>query len=342
MSALLPDPLRFTARAVEGLGGLVDPHGERMSALLPPEAARALGVPEVAELTLHGDAGAIACGIGSPLLDALVERARAAAPVAAVRLPGPAPSASALQTLAAAYTIRNGVATIGAVGASEAWYARVALKWQVEADERHEGTLLVAVHPEDGALPSAELATRADGEAITPGASSLRLGAWLSRLIPGTVGPATASLLAMTARRHRRDHERIAAYYGELIAESRRPKRRVDPAAIAAKVQHLTSERDSRLADLGHRYGARASVRVAGVLWVRVAVGTVTLLARRRKGQREIALRMPGGTRAFDRLPCDACAGWLTRPALCDDRLHLLCEACAPEISGRPRCRACG
>ncbi|WP_437654019.1 hypothetical protein [Sorangium sp. So ce1182] len=30
-----------------------------------------------------------------------------------------------------------------------------------------------------------------------------------------------------------------------------------------------------------------------------------------------------------------------SRPAACDDRIHLLCEACAPNAQGRIACPAC-
>ena len=49
---------------------------------------------------------------------------------------------------------------------------------------------------------------------------------------------------------------------------------------------------------------------------------------------------------SFERLegvpPCEGCPGTTERPALCDERLHVLCETCVPLASGRPRCLACG
>ena len=104
MSELLPDPLRFTARAMVGLGGLVEAHPERLVALLPEEVARALALAEANELALEADATAVACGIGSPLLETLVERARREVPVAAVGLVGAAPADSAVRSLASTPT----------------------------------------------------------------------------------------------------------------------------------------------------------------------------------------------------------------------------------------------
>jgi hypothetical protein len=38
---------------------------------------------------------------------------------------------------------------------------------------------------------------------------------------------------------------------------------------------------------------------------------------------------------------CAGCGGATDQPAACDDRLHMLCEACAPQVQGRLSCRAC-
>jgi hypothetical protein len=68
----------------------------------------------------------------------------------------------------------------------------------------------------------------------------------------------------------------------------------------------------------------------------------VRLRVRRRKGERELLLRLPAGAHGFDRLACEGCAGTTERPALCDEQLHILCETCVPQATGRPKCPACG
>jgi hypothetical protein len=62
---------------------------------------------------------------------------------------------------------------------------------------------------------------------------------------------------------------------------------------------------------------------------------------RRRKGARDITARLPAGASRPDALACDGCPDVTTRPVLCDDRLHILCERCAPSAQGRPRCPTC-
>lgn len=345
---VLPDPVHFTARALDGLGGLVEAHDGSLTAVLPRDVSRSLALPEEVELNERGGPGVIACGIGSPLLEALVERGRAAVPVAAIRLGAAAVSDGQARSLGAAWTLRNGVTAVTASALAEATYAHVALAWTVEADERHEGLLSVTIAADHGGIPGDGFVARCrveDNEAtpaVAPPFDPARLSAWITRLTTLRIPRPVAPVIAVAARRQHRDHERIAGYYGTMITEAKRPKRRVDAAAIEAKVRHLIAERDSRLADLAHRYTARVRVRVAGVLFIRTQVRTVTLRARRRRGERDLVLHLPPGTRSFDQLPCDGCEGWLAQPLLCDDKLHVLCTRCAPESTGRPRCPACG
>jgi hypothetical protein len=67
----------------------------------------------------------------------------------------------------------------------------------------------------------------------------------------------------------------------------------------------------------------------------------IRIRLRRRKGEREIALHVPPHARTPDALACVACSGTTRAPLLCDDALHVLCETCAPDAGGRPRCPAC-
>lgn len=67
----------------------------------------------------------------------------------------------------------------------------------------------------------------------------------------------------------------------------------------------------------------------------------IVLQVRRRKQERDLVVHLPATTSALDRLPCAACPHSTARPAVCDDALHVLCEACLPQPQGRPSCPAC-
>jgi hypothetical protein len=85
----------------------------------------------------------------------------------------------------------------------------------------------------------------------------------------------------------------------------------------------------------------RVSLEPLAVVTFVVPAVTVRLRVRRRKREGEMALRLPAGASCLDRVTCAGCGTPTGRPALCDDRLHALCEACVPQIQGRPECAAC-
>jgi hypothetical protein len=346
----VPDALAFTVRALARRGALLEAGEaeEEVLALLPPELSRELGLAEEVRLSAVGEGDAVACGLGTPLLEAVVGEARREVPVAAARVREPAPKAGHARRLAERYVVRNGVAEVLEASAGEGTYLVAWLAYVADADERHEGVVTVAVHAQDGAVPDEGFlsACEVDSEGgLAPWPRPVEVpGAerWLVRYAPEMVLRALRGVRAATARRHARDHERMAEYYAAMVAEARAPRRRVDAAAVEAKVRHLQAERDSKLRDLAERFTLRVHTRLAAALWAVAPVVHVRLRVRRRKGERELPLRLPAGAHGFDRLACEGCAGTTERPALCDEQLHILCETCVPQATGRPKCPACG
>jgi hypothetical protein len=345
----VPDPLAFTARALERRGALLEEEeGGEVLALLPMGLSRELGLAEEVRLSAQGRQDAVACGLGTPLLETVVGEARREVPVASARwVREPAPKTGHARSLAERYVIRNGVAEVLEVAGGEATYLVAWLAYVAEADERHEGMVAMGVHAQDGSVPD---------EGFVSGCDAGAEGAWVPWPLP-TVEPEARRWLARyalaveqralqgvreaTARRHARDYERMAEYYAAMVAEARAPRRRVDAAAVETKVRHLLAERDSKLGDLAERFTLRVHTRLAAALWVAVPVARVRLRVRRRKGEHELLLRLPAGAHGFDRLPCEGCPGTTERPTLCDERLHVLCEACVPLATGRPQCPTC-
>jgi hypothetical protein len=346
----VPDALAFTAQALVRRGALLEEGeaGGEVLALLPPELSRELGLAEEVRLSAVGEGDAVACGLGTPLLEAVVGAARQEVPVATARAREPASKAGHARSLAERYVIRNGVAEVLEVTAGEGTYLVAWLAYVADADERHEGVVTVAVHAQDGTVPDEGFLAACEVEsegALAPWPR--RVGVpeaerWLVRYAPEAELRALQGVREATARRHARDHERMAEYYAAMVAETRAPRRRVDAATMEAKVRHLLTERDSKLRDLAERFTLRVHTRLAAALWVAVPMVNVRLRVRRRKGERELMLRLPAGAHGFDRLPCEGCAGTTERPALCDERLHVLCETCVPQATGRPKCPACG
>jgi hypothetical protein len=168
------------------------------------------------------------------------------------------------------------------------------------------------------------------------GAASL-----VARRSAEAIGPRLAEVSAAVVRRRDRELARIDDYFHSLIAEARRPRRQVARDAIEARVAALHAEHLAKLRDLRARYTLRVRLEPVALVAISVRIAEVRLRLRRRKGEREIALHVPPGARAPDALPCVACASTTRAPLLCDDALHILCETCAPDAGGRPRCPAC-
>lgn len=351
MSAMV-DPLAFTAQVIEHRGGLVEHEAERLLAVLPGELARALELPETAALALASESDAvIACGLGSALLDRLIALERSRVPVASVRFDLPPPRTSSARSLGERFVLRNAVTEVREVAAVDAVYAAVWASWSAQADDRHDGLVRVIASIDDGSEPAEDwsvLPDPADAQGwlgVSASARAIGDASRVARFVAPRASTAATDairpLVATIERRHRRDHHRIAEYYDALTREAGERRRRVDEAALQAKLDHLRAEREAKLHELTERFSLRATLSPVAVLLVEVPCVEVTLRVRRRKREGELVLRLPAGASALDLVTCDGCLGTTARPLVCDDALHRICERCLPSAEGRPRCPAC-
>ena len=349
---ILPAPLDFVLDALEAEGALCE-RGEREGeamAMLPAALAQRLDVPEESRLALYPEhKGEVSVGLGSPLLEKLVAEARARAPVASVRLDLEAPRLGHVKSVAARFVLRNGLCEVISVSFGTAVYAVASVAYVIEADDRREGMTRLIVHATDGGEPDAGTGGRLD--LVWPDArvvpSPVPLSApgaarWIALRAERTVREAAAPVLAEVARRHARDHARITEYFADLVAETRAPRRRADAKVVEAKVAHLLADRDAKLRDLGGRFAVKITCSPAAAVVAEVPAALVSVRLRRRKEAREIVLRVPAGAQSVDRVCCEGCGGTTGKPAACDERMHLLCEGCAPAAQGRIACPACG
>jgi hypothetical protein len=373
LGAEIPDPLSFTMEALAARGALVEREKTGSAlALLPAEIASALVLqeecrlqpdPQAAHRAAEHAANAAAvpivpCGLGTPLLERLVGDCRSERPGAAVRLEVEPPNRLHARSLGQRFVVRNGLADVIEVLPGECVYLVVAVAYVAEADDRHEGVVSVCLSAQDGGAPDEGLLAlldivspactlRDDGPLFSCIAQSDRiqppahLARWIARRAEVAVRLAVRPTLESVTRRHARDHARIVEYFGQLAAEARSPRRRVDAAALAARLDHLAAERDGKLRDLAARFALRVALAPAALVRVSVPSVTIHLHVRRRKAAGEIFVRLPAGARTLDRVACAGCLDATSQPALCDDRLHTLCESCAPSSAGRPRCPAC-
>ena len=345
------DPLGFVADELAARGGLVERDDDGALAVLPPQLARGLDLPETCALAGTASPQAIGCGLGSSLLDRLVSDVCASVPVASVTWLAEPPRLASAERLADRIVVRNGVADVLGVAHVSASYLVGVFAWTAEADDRYQGMTMAVVNAATAAEPDPEnlaaltamiagndddrVTEARDARGATGGARTLAARSALA------IGPRLDEVGAAVARRRDRELSRIDEYFASLISEARRPRRQVTRGAIDARVAALRAEHQAKLRDLTARYTVRVRIEPVALAAVAMRVAEIRLRLRRRKGERELALHVPPHARLPDALACVACSGTTRALLLCDDALHLLCEICAPDTGGRPRCPAC-
>jgi GNAT superfamily N-acetyltransferase len=353
------DPLAFTLDALCARGGLVEQQHGAGIAVLPPSVAQALELPEECLLTAAiEEPGAVGCGLGTALLDRLIDEARSGLHAARVQLELSAPRPARARSLAEAFTVRNGVTQFVECLSGHTEYLLASASWMAQADDSFEGVVHACAEADSGNQPDATfeaiLASAVTGSrAARPLDGSFTFGhdansgPWrrLSALLETRGLAAAAPIRAGAARRHAREYRQITEYFGAMWSEVRTPRRKLDEKTVESRLAAVLADRDSKLRDLEQRFRLRVTLTPVALVGVTVPSVTVRLKVRRRQVERELLLRLPAEAQTIDALACDGCVDFTTKPAMCDARLHVLCEKCVPEPKGRfacPACRAAG
>ena len=252
------------------------------------------------------------------------------------------------ESLAARLVIRNGVAEVVGTGSATATYVVAAVAWVAEADDRYQGLITLVLDAATGAEPDllgqaalVRVVAGHDAEPLERSAIVEDPATMLARRGADRFRGGLGAIEAAVARRRDREADRQIAYFRQLVAEARRPRRQVARTAIAARVAAIEAEAAAKRRDLDVRYTLRLRLVPAALVVVTARVTEVRVRLRRRKNQRELALRVPAAARQIDAVACAACTATTRSILLCDDALHALCEACAPIATGRPHCGAC-
>ncbi len=352
-SATLVTPFELLAEYLASQGALVEGGPDRGLALAPAALAATLGIGEEVRLAdVPASPGETACGFGSPLLDTVLGQLRTQVPIAEAKVAGQAPGDAACSAALAYFVPRNAVVDVVGVARGQATYLAAFFTVTAEADDRFETVLRIVADAVTAAEPETGFA-----DFLDPGYGAGRLlsadtpldGVPTAPHVPSAIiaraqaraASVVAGFRASVHRRRDRDRERIGEYFDSLVADTQASRRIVATEVRQARIDHLHAERARMLADLETRYALRVVLAPAAIVRATAAVARVTLRIRRRKVAGNLVLQIPADTRQLDRLPCASCAQTTLRPVFCDDRLHMLCEACAPSAQGRPRCPAC-
>ncbi len=352
-SATLVTPFELLAEYLASLGALVEGGPDRGLALVPTAVAATLGIGEEVRLAeVPASSDEMACGFGSPLLDTVLGQLRSQVPLAEAQVAGKAPGDAACSAALAHFVPRNAVADVVGVARGKATYIAAFFTVTAEADDRYDTVLRIAADAATAAEPDTGFADFLDpgygaGRLLAADApnddipTALHVPSAIVARAQARATSAVAGFRASVHRRRDRDRERIGEYFDSLVADAQASRRTIATEVRQARVDHLQAERERMLADLETRYTVRVLLAPAAIVRATTLVARVTLRIRRRKVAGDLVLQIPADTRQIDRLPCAGCAQTTLRPVFCDDRLHVLCEACAPSAQGRPRCPAC-
>jgi len=341
------DPVGFAARLLRRRGALVEAGPARVEAVLPPELAAELGIPEHVVLASAREGGTHVIAYGSALLERMVASATSAVPWASVRAKVAVARESQARAAVEALVFRNGVFDIGVFRADTGRRLIAHAAFTLHGDERREGLCAAAASLGSGTevvgFEEAVAGALEEEDSTTP-RRALFAGARTALTACATkAAEATTAFREGMQRRFARDQERLEAYFGQLVAELDRREKRLHGGALdlEEKRRVLKRERTAKLEALSARYVVRLELRLVAALVVEAPVLCVPLELRRRKATRTIEVEFDCATRRLVALPCDACDAPAPRPAACDDAFHLLCETCAPRSEGRVVCPAC-
>ncbi|HSP98656.1 MAG TPA: hypothetical protein VL049_15650 [Candidatus Dormibacteraeota bacterium] len=333
--------------ALTAAGAVVDETPSAVEALLPASTAAELGLAEEVRIDCAGGGGADAIDgrLGAPLIDRLAARHLGAPPLAALGLPPelPRPLPAQLPIL------------LNAVRAGEARQTREARRYLVatlrvtaHSDEVRSVLDTVAVRLDDGARVAAPPLERGEPRPLAPLAegeqrhAARALQRWTAHEAPRRL----AGAIEAVRRRLHRDLERMADFYASLDEEMRAAERRArhpeERARRAAKRAALPDDLAARRAQVVERVRPRLAAALIAATLVDSDVTAFAIPVRRRSRGGTVAVLGRAADSTFEGPACAACGIATLRLYLCDERLHVLCDACGHGGRLDPsRCPAC-
>ena len=336
----------FARRLIELEGGAVEEGAWGLAALVPPHLSEAWRVPEELRLDETEQEGVERLAYGTELLERMIGTITGSIPVVLADLEVARPRLAQVQSAAAGFQLRNGVVAVGEARFGPQTRLGVDVLATLHGDEKREllasATVSLGTGTEIEGFESAGFALSSRREARVPSINHAMLTAAIAAAARRAEQHAQGFRAAMT-RRYDRDRERIEGYFADLLAEidKRGKKGRLEPQAVADKQRALEADRAAKLEALSARFVLRIEVMPIALRFIAVEGAFVPMTLRRRKASRLLELEYDAATRRLVPPACESCGHGTSRPAACDDRVHVLCERCAPRPDGRIACPAC-
>jgi hypothetical protein len=352
----------FAAQLLEHEGALVEsiePQG--LAAMLPENLQRVLGAAEFLRLGFGAEApvGAERASLESDWLEKfgrlLDERGRRLRFAADVVVP---PLAHIERTVEHNVVLQNAVYRLSQV--EQAWtrYLIFIFRYIAISDEKREGIIKFGINLINGSAIDPMIdqllgAAMEESETVTkPAAAQLpddwraeRLKKAVTRAAPIRVRANLGQFVNGMQRRLDRDLERLHEYFSGLREESWRKLKRQKGDGERERLRIEAAEREylAKVADLKQKYDLRINIEPVQTLELISQVRRVTLVIKRRKGERKLALDWNPIARQLDPPPCEWSFVAEGSRLVCDDQLHIVSQAghaSCPQC-GREYCRVC-
>ena len=246
---------------------------------------------------------------------------------------------------------------------SPAWtrYLIFDFRFTALSDEKHDGVLRLGVNLATGAILDGaldrldpwlddEAAGRAvpEGAELPPSWKPQRMHEVMEEALWSRLHERLAPFVAGLRRRLARDQERLYAYHNDLHREACRrvvslPQGVEGRSREERRIEAVAREYRAKLDDLARKYATRIVVDWVQTTEVALPVQRLTVLVRRRKGERVIKLDWNPLVRRLEQPACEFTHAAERLRLVCDDALHLVSVAgLAPCFGcGKPYCRAC-
>lgn len=335
------DLVLFALRAIEQYGGITEKHRDGFVAIVPPDLAQLLEVPE--EFRLGSDDMPLL--YGSPLLDRLINLSTGEIPLVFSQVEVPYLKKEGFDRLLGNDIFFYGCQTrIAGRAETRTTYSVLTCRYVALSDERKEGLVTLCVHDQSGALIDGvdawfpELQLREYPAGAVPLQFSTDITGAVSSALRKAGGCAQADLadfLRSMERRLHRDVQNTKEYYASLQKEMEASLARsnlhdAQRRDRMAKIAMLPQEMEQKVVDLQAKYRVQVHIRGAALVRLLVNVAQVMVDIHFRKNSRSIALTWNPMTRQLDPLVCECC-GETTRgvyPREANALVRLFCFAC--------------
>jgi len=363
----------FAAQLLEHEGALVEPiEPQGLEAMLPGNLQQALSAPEFLRLGFAAElpGGAARASLESDWLERfgrlLDERGQRLKFAVNSAVP---PLGHVERMVEHNVVLQNAVYRLSQIEPAWTRYLIFVFRYTAISDEKREGVIKFGINLTNGSaidpiadqLLAAALDEGATETVTKPAASQLpadwtaeRLKRAVTRALPIRVRAHLNQFVNGMQRRLDRDLERLHEYFSGLREESWRKlkKQKGDAARERLRIEAAEREYQAKVSDLKQKYDLRVNIEPVQTLELISQVQRVTLVVKRRKGERKLALDWNPIARQLDPPPCEWSFVAEGSRVVCDDQLHVVspaghapCPQCGKEycrVCSPRRCPKCG